>query len=136
MTSSLRIRERQRYEQIIEHYLADCYRLRTAARVSELADLLRAARPYLSRVILRLFGKPLGRVLRDRQLEEACRLLRLTPLTLDEIALAAAFGTRTTFYRLFRRHFGMTPIEYRESGYRLQHRDENPQYFRAQELTQ
>lgn len=43
--------DRRRYELIIEKYLKDCYRQRTAARVSELADLLQTSRPYLSRVI-------------------------------------------------------------------------------------
>jgi AraC-like DNA-binding protein len=54
-------------------------------------------------------------MLRDRQLAEAQRLLRVNPLTLtlDEIAAASAFGHRSTFFRLFRDAFGMTPDEYR-----------------------
>lgn len=105
--------DRRRYEQIIDRYLAECYAKRTPARVSELADLLTAARPYLSRVIPQLFGKPLQRVLRERQLEEAKRLLRVTMLPVRDVAIASAFGTETTFYRCFREAFGMTPNEYR-----------------------
>jgi AraC-like DNA-binding protein len=105
--------DRRRYEQIIERYLADCYAGRTAARVSELAGLLTASRSYLSRIIPQLFGRPLRRLLRERQLEEARRLLRVTHLNVEETAAASAFGTAKTLYRLFRAAFGMTPGEYR-----------------------
>jgi AraC-like DNA-binding protein len=105
--------EKRRYEEIIEKYLRDCYAKRTVARVSELAQLLHAPRPYLSRIVPELFGKPLRILLRDRQLEEAQRLIRVTPLTLDEIADASAFGHRSTLFRLFRGAFGVTPGQYR-----------------------
>ena len=106
--------DRRRYDKIIDRYLRDCYALRTVARVSELADLLEAPRPYLSKVIPRLFGKPLRALLRERQLAEALRLLEVAPtLDIDEIASASAFGHRSTFFRLFRAAFGMTPYEYR-----------------------
>jgi AraC family transcriptional regulator, transcriptional activator of pobA len=105
--------DRRRYELVIEKYLKDCYRQRTAARVSELAHLLHAPRPYLSRVIPQLFGKPLRAVLRERQLEEAKRLLRVTSLSVDDIAAASAFGDPTTFFRCFRTAAGMTPAQYR-----------------------
>jgi AraC-like DNA-binding protein len=105
--------DRRRYSQIIERYLSDCYAQRTAARVTELAQLLDTATPYLSRIIPRLFGKPLRALLREKQLEEAKRLLRTTPLTCGEVALASAFGSPATFYRIFRRACGMTPEQYR-----------------------
>jgi AraC-like DNA-binding protein len=106
--------DRRRYEQIIDRYLSDCYAKRTVARVSELAQFLDAPRPYLSRVIPQLFGRPLRRLLREKQLQEATRLLRVTPLGLDDIAAASAFGNRSTFFRIFRAAFAMTPGEYRQ----------------------
>ena len=110
----MRHADRRRYEQIIDRYLRDCYAQRTVARVSELAQLLDAPRPYLSKVIPQLFGKSLGTVLREKQLAEAARLLTVaSPLRLEEIASASAFGHRSTFFRVFRQAFGMTPGEYR-----------------------
>ena len=106
--------DRRRYGQVIERYLSDCYAQRTAARVTELARLLDTARPYLSRVIPQLFGKPLRALMREKQLDEAKRLLRTTPLTGDEVALASAFGSPATFYRIFRKTCGMTPEQYRQ----------------------
>jgi len=108
--------DRRRYEQIIETYLRDCYAQRTVARVSELAQFLDANRPYLSRIIPQLFGKPLRTILRERQLREAMRLLRVTPLGVDEIAAASAVGHRSTLFRLFRQAFGMTPSDYRQQA--------------------
>ena len=105
--------DRRRYELIIEKYLKDCYGRRTAARVSELADLLQASRPYLSRVIHALFGMPVRALLRQRQLEEAMRLLRVTRLPLDQVGAASAFGDRATFFRVFRAATGTTPNAYR-----------------------
>ena len=106
--------ERRQYEQIIERYLSDCYAARTVARVSELADLLEVPRPYLSRVIPQLFGRPLRTVLRDKQIDEAKRLLRVTRVGIDEIAAASAFGDRSTLFRIFRAAVGITPEEYRK----------------------
>ena len=106
--------DRRRYSQIIEKYLSDCYAHRTAARVTELAHFLDTARPYLSRVIPQLFGRPLRALMREKQMEEAKRLLRTTPLTGDEVALASAFGSPSTFYRIFRRACGVTPERYRQ----------------------
>ena len=108
--------DRRRYEQIIDRYLRECYAKRTVARVSELAQLLDAPRTYLSKIIPQLFGKSLGVLLREKQLAEAKRLLELVdPLGMDDIAAASAFGHRSTFYRVFRAAFGMTPAEYRRT---------------------
>lgn len=114
MTPTTKHADRRRYSQIIDKYLSDCYAQRTAARVTELAQLLDTSAPYLSRVIPQLFGKPLRGLLRDKQLDEAKRLLRTTPLTGDQIAVASAFGSPSTFYRIFRNACGMTPEQYRQ----------------------
>jgi len=76
VTPAIKHADRRRYSQIIERYLSDCYARRTAARVPELAQLLETPAPYLSRVIPQLFGKTLRALLREKQLEEAKRLLR------------------------------------------------------------
>jgi AraC-like DNA-binding protein len=105
--------DRQRFERVVGVYLNDCYLARSVARVSELAERLERNRPTLSRRCVELFGKPLGKVLRERQLAYAAKLLKAGPLTVDEVAAEAAFGHRTTFFRLFKRRFGCTPTQYR-----------------------
>jgi len=75
-------------------------------------------RPYLSRIVPELIGMPLHDFLRQQQLAYARHLLRATPLTVDQIALASAFGTPWTFYRCFKAAFRMTPTKYRVSARR------------------
>ncbi|HEV7485012.1 MAG TPA: helix-turn-helix domain-containing protein [Thermoanaerobaculia bacterium] len=97
-------------------YLHACYGTKTAARAEEFAAFLRLTRPYLSRIVPDLIGMPLRDYLRGQQLAYAQHLLRTMPLTVDEIALASAFGTPWTFYRCFKAAFGMTPTEYRSTA--------------------
>jgi AraC-like DNA-binding protein len=105
--------DRQRLEAAAEFYLRACYGTQTAARAEEFAEYLRLARPYLSRRVAELIGMPVRDFLRERQLAYAQRLLRTTPLSIEQIALASAFGTGWTFYRCFKAAFGVTPSAYR-----------------------
>jgi AraC-like DNA-binding protein len=115
MNSGSALEKKRRYERAARLYLEDCYRKRTAARVSELASFVGLTRPHLSVELKTLFGVSPRAYLRALQLEHACWLLRATTATPSQIAIAAAFGTINTFYRTFAIHHGMTPEQYRES---------------------
>jgi len=114
--SSRREADLKRLERAAEFYLNDCYEARTAARADEFADYLRRTRPYLSRVALDLTGDSLSNYLRAKQLARAKKLLQTMPasVSIDQIALACAFGTPWTFHRCFKVAFGMTPGAYRK----------------------
>jgi len=105
---------RQRLERAIKHYLKDCYRRVTSARVSECAAFVGVTVPYLSRIAPGILGMPLLNYLRQHQITYAVQLLRTTPLSAEEIALRAAFGSVPTFYRWFQAIQGMTPAAFRE----------------------
>jgi AraC-like DNA-binding protein len=115
-SSRSRDADRRRFERAAELYLHACYGTKTAARAEEFAAFLRITRPYLSRIVPELIGMPLRDYLRGQQLAYAQHLLRTMPLTIDEIALASAFGTPWTFYRCFKAAFSMTPAEYRRTA--------------------
>lgn len=108
--------QRRLLDFIIDHYLRECFRARTVARASELAERLEANRATLSRTITHALGRTLVSEMRARQLAEAARLLRTTQLTTVDVAARSAFGDRTTFFRVFRAAFEMTPGEYRKSA--------------------
>ena len=61
-----------------------------------------------------IVGMPLREYLRKKQLDEAERLLTTTPLEVGEIAMCTGFGTESTFFRCFRKVYGMTPGQFRE----------------------
>jgi AraC-like DNA-binding protein len=104
---------RQRLDRSIQHYLEECFKHRTAARASEFAHRLHRSIAHISRTASAIFGCTLSEYLREKQLEEAERLLLTTPLTIEEIALRAGFGTPVTFHRRFRQARGMTPGAFR-----------------------
>lgn len=106
--------DRQRLLRTIDIYLRWCYRHQTAARTSELAARLGVSPQYLSSIARPIFGKPLRVVLREKRLREAERLLRHTPLPVEKVAIRAAFGSPSTFYRWFVENHGITPVAFRE----------------------
>lgn len=108
---------RERLDRAIAHYLDACYAKRTAARVSEFAALLKRSPGYLTRTTTSVVGMPLREYFRTKQLEEAERLIRTTPLLMRDIALHAGFGTVSTFYRCFRQAYGVPPGRFRESEF-------------------
>ena|ERR1043166_2657563 len=105
---------RQRLERAAELYLRSCYERRTAARADEFAEHLRRSRSYLSRIVPETLGVSLRVFLRERQLVYARHLLATTNRSTVVIGQAAGFGTHPTFYRCFKKAFGMTPGEYRK----------------------
>jgi AraC-like DNA-binding protein len=111
--------ERQSLESAIELYLDSCYRRQERPHVGEFAMSLGLARPHVSQVLKRVFGKPAREVFRDGQLRRAETLLRDTSMTVDEIARAAGFGTQMTMYRVFRQRLEMTPRGLPETPYQM-----------------
>lgn len=105
---------RKRLDRAVTHYLRHCYRLGTAARVSEFATFLGRNRDYVSRTAAAILGLSLREFLRAKQLAYAAQLLRTTPLPMKEIALRAGFGTTSTFYRCFTTLHRLPPAQFRE----------------------
>ncbi|HKS21833.1 MAG TPA: helix-turn-helix transcriptional regulator [Thermoanaerobaculia bacterium] len=95
-------------------YLAACFARETPPRASELAGNLEVSAHHLSRTFRERIGMPLSRYLKNGQLAYAKHLLRTTGRSMNEIAYAAGFGTRITFFRAFRQATGVTPTQYRE----------------------
>ena len=105
---------RQRLERAVAIYLRDCYRAQAAARTSELAARMGVVPQYLSGIARKILGKPLQLFLREKQLEEAARLLIQTPLEVGDIARRSGFGTHVSLYRWFLKTHGVAPSAYRE----------------------
>jgi AraC-like DNA-binding protein len=104
---------RQRFERAAEHYLRKCYRTHSAARASELAADLGLTPEYVSWLAVKVLGMPLRDYLRAKQVAYAAHLLETGPLTVEEIAVRAGFGTAGTLYRWFFAAYGMTPAAFR-----------------------
>jgi AraC-like DNA-binding protein len=106
---------RQSLERAAEHYLRECFRRSTRVTVAEFAAYLGCHPDYLARTASSILGtSSLLNFLRRKQLEEAERLLRVTNLSMAEIALRAGFGTISTFYRRFHEAYAMAPGAFRK----------------------
>ncbi|HJQ35676.1 MAG TPA: helix-turn-helix domain-containing protein [Thermoanaerobaculia bacterium] len=105
---------RQALDRAAEHFLRECYRRKKPARGKDFARSLDLTPEYISWLAAQVLGESLQRFLRKKQLDHAARLLRRTPLSVDEIAARSGFGTRSTMRRWFMEAYGIGPAAYRE----------------------
>jgi AraC family transcriptional regulator len=68
---------------------------------------------HLARVFRAFYGCTLGDYVRQLRLDFVCQQMRVSDSPFVELALAAGFYDQSHFCRLFKRHTGMTPVEYR-----------------------
>ncbi|MCW1830166.1 helix-turn-helix domain-containing protein [Enterobacter asburiae] len=69
---------------------------------------------YLQHMFKSVTGEPIARYIRRRKLGAAARLLRENDAGISDIAFGLGFEDISTFYRCFRREFGLSPGEYRK----------------------
>ena len=114
--------ERDRRHEVSRHflrltanaYLAECFARETSPHANELAARLECSPSQLNRVFLRHMGVIPSTFLKAACVERAKHLLATTTLRTATVGYQAGFGTRTTFFRAFKRVTGMTPQQYRE----------------------
>lgn len=82
-------------------------------RIRDLAAAAGMHPDHLARAFRLRFGMPIGSYLRRLRLEWAATRLETSDATISAIALAAGFADQSHFTRLFKRHTGLTPREYR-----------------------
>ncbi|MBQ9760419.1 MAG: helix-turn-helix domain-containing protein [Clostridia bacterium] len=70
---------------------------------------------YFSRVFKDRFEMSLTEYINRRRIEHALRLLEETTLSGEEIAARAGFSSKSSFYRVFTKHTGCSPSEYRQT---------------------
>jgi len=83
-------------------------------RLDRLAAELFLSPSHLSRVFREETGATLTEYITARRLREACLLLSVSTLPVGEIAPRIGFANVPYFVRLFRRNFGVTPLQYRK----------------------
>jgi transcriptional regulator GlxA family with amidase domain len=98
-------------------------------RTLDLAQLARAANVserHFSRSFRRAYGETPYQYLLSRRLERARHLLRTTEMQVAEICLAVGFTSVGSFTTTFRRHVGITPLDYRHLNAGRSARDQVP----------
>jgi len=78
-----------------------------------LVGLAGRCREHVNRTIREYYGKTTTELVRQLRLEQAARLLRLSPKDIVEVALECGFSNLSYFYRAFRARYGTTPRRFR-----------------------
>ncbi len=84
--------------------------------LENIAASLYISKSYLCRIFRRVTGESFSDYLRRVRLEQACRLLKETELTAEQIVYACGLRDIPTFYRVFKAKIGMTPNAYRQGA--------------------
>jgi AraC-like DNA-binding protein len=112
----MRPRNELRLEEAIHAYLRDCYTRCSPPRLNELAQVLCVHPVVVRRRAQRTLGISVSRYMKIAQLRFACELLLQSAVAIEEVARRAAFGSRRSFLRSFRRELRQTPDAYRRSS--------------------
>lgn len=78
-----------------------------------IAEALFISSRQLSRIVYKRYGKTLYQLIIEKRLKTAEQLLINTDMNTEKIAHTIGFGSRSSFFREFRKENGMTPTEYR-----------------------
>lgn len=78
-----------------------------------ISNALYISKSHLSRLFKKLLGESFSDYLRKVRMDQACRLLRETKMSTEEIVLRCGLRDMQSFYRNFHAMMGMTPHQYR-----------------------
>ncbi|QXE01051.1 helix-turn-helix domain-containing protein [Terribacillus sp. DMT04] len=116
-TFAARVRERKAgaYSRKIAHCIHYMYQnIYETLNLEQLADMLQMNATYLSSCFKREVGMPIRTYIQQLRIEEAKLLLRLTDHQLLYIGSLLHFHDQSYFTKVFKKHTGLTPRQYRE----------------------
>jgi 2-isopropylmalate synthase len=82
--------------------------------LDSMAEEFHLSRPYLSKYIKEKTGETFQDVLRIEKLKRAKTLLKDTGKTIENIALEVGYENVEHFNRMFKKTYGVTPVQYRK----------------------
>ncbi|GAB7220404.1 AraC family transcriptional regulator [Vibrio comitans] len=83
------------------------------ANLNNIAEQLNMKNYNLSKLIKKESGKTFNALLRDIRFNRFCELIKVTNVSINELAIEVGFSNTSDFYRKFRAKFGISPREYR-----------------------
>lgn len=83
--------------------------------LEELSEHFHLSKPYLSKYIKDKSGKTFGDVVKNVRMKKARTLLKSGNMTVESIAEQVGYQNVEHFTRLFKRRYGMTPVQFRNA---------------------
>lgn len=103
----------KRFKKLVEEKSKDNLTIR------DYAGYLSVSANHLSETVKNITGRTSKELINDRTLMEIKRMLLHTDLTISEIAFQLNFSDQSYFSKYFKRHFGISPLDFRkENGLR------------------
>jgi 2-isopropylmalate synthase len=102
-----------------ERYIAMLNFIQANYKTVSLADMaaqFNLTEPYISKYIKEKSGKTFGELVTNAKMKKARTLLRNSITTVENIAIEAGYQNVEHFNRQFKKLYGMTPLEYRNSS--------------------
>lgn len=84
--------------------------------LEDLSHKFYLSKPYLSKYIKEKSGKTFGENLKQVRLKKASTLLKNGNMKVERVAEASGYQNVEHFNRLFKKKYGMTPVQYRTSA--------------------
>ena len=84
-------------------------------RVNDVADYIGKSRSYITRKFQTELGFGISAFIMKCKLEEAKNLLSFTNKSLSEISNYLCFSSQAYFQNVFKKNYGITPLQYREN---------------------
>lgn len=94
-------------------YIQNDYKNVTLETLSETFHL---SKPYLSKYIKERAGATFQEVVKEERMKKAKTLLRETNQTVEAVAAEVGYENVEHFNRLFKKSYGITPVQYRKQG--------------------
>lgn len=101
------------FKEAVTHYMVE--NMEKKITLQELADYMGYSQSYLSQRFKLEFGESPLNYLNRLRIDNACRLLKETPLKVNHICHKVGISDAYYFSRLFHQLVGMSPREYRNS---------------------
>ncbi len=93
-------------------YIEENYK---SGSLAELTEILHYDASALSREIKSSTGKNYIDLVQEKRMSQSCFLLKNTDMTIWEIAEKVGYENISFFYRLFKKHYGISPKKYRSA---------------------
>ena len=89
---------------------------RVNGTLTELARRLYLSEPYLSGLIVRLFGKSFKALLVDERMRRATTLITDSSMPISEIISSVGYENSSYFHREFKKRYGKSPLAVRKEN--------------------
>ncbi|MBE6608243.1 MAG: helix-turn-helix domain-containing protein [Ruminococcaceae bacterium] len=85
-------------------------------RLSDVADHVFLSTRQVSRIILKEYGCTLSELVTEKKLARAEMLIKNTDMKIGDIAVQSNLGSENYFYMIFKKHYGMSPLKFRQEN--------------------